>query len=121
MRPSDVTTLQPATRLPTVAPNRHVISGSSVVTTQVPQAAGLAFAIKYRQQVGLTDPDDATQPRLVLTSLGEGSTSQGDWHEGLNWAGVHNLPFICLVQNNIYAISVPIEAQMAPPPLFTPF
>ena len=92
---------------------KHIISGSSPVATQVPQAAGLAFAIKYRQKCGLADPSDITQPRLALTCLGEGSTSQGEWHEGMNWAGVHKLPFICLVQNNIYAISVPLESQMA--------
>ncbi|MBZ0293207.1 MAG: thiamine pyrophosphate-dependent dehydrogenase E1 component subunit alpha [Anaerolineae bacterium] len=91
----------------------NIVSGSSPVATQVPQAAGLAFAIKYRQQTGLADADDTTQPRLALTCLGEGSTSQGEWHEGMNWAGVHQLPLICLVQNNIYAISVPVEAQMA--------
>ena len=91
----------------------NIVSGSSPVATQVPQAAGLAFAIRYRQRTGLADPADATQPRLALTSLGEGSTSQGEWHEGMNWAGVHKLPFICLVQNNIYAISVPVAAQMA--------
>jgi 2-oxoisovalerate dehydrogenase E1 component alpha subunit len=91
----------------------NIVSGSSPVATQVPQAAGLAFAIKYRQQCGLTDPDDETQPRLVVTSLGEGSTSQGEWHEGMNWAGVHQLPFICLVENNLYAISVPVGEQMA--------
>lgn len=91
----------------------HILSHSSPVATQVPQAAGVAFAIKYRQQLGLVDPDDATQPRLVLTSLGEGSTSQGEWHEGMNWAGVHKLPFICLVENNLYAISVRVEEQMA--------
>jgi 2-oxoisovalerate dehydrogenase E1 component alpha subunit len=93
----------------------NIISGSSVVASQVPQAAGLAFAIKYRQQMGLTDPDDSTQPRLALTTIGEGATSEGDWHEGLNWAGVHRLPFICLVENNLYAISVHVEAQMAVP------
>lgn len=91
----------------------NIVSGSAPVATQVPQAAGLAFAIKYKQQCGLVDPDDETQPRLALTCLGEGSTSQGEWHEGMNWAGVHELPFICLVQNNIYAISVPVQSQMA--------
>jgi 2-oxoisovalerate dehydrogenase E1 component alpha subunit len=91
----------------------NIVSGSSPVATQVPQAAGMAFAIKYRQKTGLVDPNDASQPRLALTCLGEGSTSQGEWHEGLNWAGVHKLPFICMVENNIYAISVPIESQMA--------
>lgn len=93
----------------------NLLSSSSPVATQVPQAAGLAFAIKYRINQGLQDPNDDTQPRLALTCLGEGSTSQGEWHEGMNWAGVHNLPFICLVQNNIYAISVPMEQQMAVP------
>ncbi|MFN8527668.1 MAG: thiamine pyrophosphate-dependent dehydrogenase E1 component subunit alpha [Anaerolineae bacterium] len=95
------------------AKHLNLLSGSSPVATQVPQTAGVAFAIKYRQQTGLVDPQDTTQPRLALTSLGEGSTSQGEWHEGMNWAGVHKLPFICLVQNNIYAISVKIESQMA--------
>jgi 2-oxoisovalerate dehydrogenase E1 component alpha subunit len=91
----------------------NLLSSSSPVATQVPQAAGVAFAIKYKWQTGLIDPADETQPRLVLTCLGEGSTSQGEWHEGMNWAGVHDLPFICLVQNNIYAISVPMDHQMA--------
>lgn len=91
----------------------NIVSGSSPVATQVPQAVGLAFAIKYRQQTGLTDARDTHQPGLALTSLGEGSTSQGEWHEGMNWVGVHQLPLICLVQNNIYAISVPMESQMA--------
>jgi 2-oxoisovalerate dehydrogenase E1 component alpha subunit len=91
----------------------NILSSSSPVATQVPQAAGLAFAIKYKWENGLVDPTDETQPRLALTCLGEGSTSQGEWHEGMNWAGVHDLPFICLVQNNIYAISVPIDQQMA--------
>ncbi len=91
----------------------NIVSGSSPVATQVPQAAGLAFAIQYKQKLGLIDPADTTQPRLVLTCLGEGSTSQGEWHEGMNWAGVHKLPFICLVENNLYAISVPVEEQMA--------
>ncbi|HYO88032.1 MAG TPA: thiamine pyrophosphate-dependent dehydrogenase E1 component subunit alpha [Candidatus Limnocylindrales bacterium] len=91
----------------------NIVSGSAPVATQVPQAAGLAFAIKYRWAQGLADPNDATQPRVALTCLGEGSTSQGEWHEGMNWAGVHKLPFICLVQNNQYAISSPMSSQMA--------
>ena len=50
---------------------------------------------------------------VVLTSIGEGSTSQGEWYEGVNWAAIHNLPVIFLVENNIYAISVRQELQMA--------
>ena len=91
----------------------NIVSGSSVVATQVPQAAGAAFAIKYRLANGLQDSDDETQPRLALTCLGEGSTSQGEWHEGMNWVGVHELPMICLVQNNQYAISMRQDQQMA--------
>lgn len=88
-----------------------IVTQSSPVATQVPQAAGSAFGIKYRMQQGLQDRNDDTMPRLAICSLGEGSTSQGEWHEGLTWAGVHDLPFICIVENNDYAISVPYEKQ----------
>jgi 2-oxoisovalerate dehydrogenase E1 component alpha subunit len=74
---------------------------SSVVGTQICHAAGLAYASKVR---GLDE--------VAVTCIGEGGTSQGDWHEGLNWAGVHRLPFICIVQDNDYAISVPHRLQM---------
>ncbi len=79
-----------------------IVSGSSPVATQVPQAAGMALASKLRGE-----------DRVTLTCLGEGSTSQGEFYEGMNWAGVHKLPLICLVQNNIYAISVPYDKQAA--------
>jgi 2-oxoisovalerate dehydrogenase E1 component alpha subunit len=82
------------------APSR-IVTGSSPVATQVPQAAGIAFASKLR---GLDE--------VTVTCLGEGSTAQGDFHEGLNWAGIHRLPLIVLVQNNQYAISVPVDKQM---------
>ncbi len=82
----------------------NIVSGSSPVATQVPQAAGIALACKLQGE-----------DRIALTTLGEGSTSQGDFYEGLNWAGVHKLPLVCIVQNNIYAISVPIDLQMAVP------
>ncbi len=81
-----------------------IVSGSSPVATQVPQAAGMALAAKLRGE-----------DRVVITCLGEGSTSQGEFFEGMNWAGVHRLPLVCIVQNNIYAISVPIDKQMAVP------
>ena len=50
---------------------------------------------------------------VVLTTIGEGSTSQGEWYEAVNFAAVHALPVIFLVENNQYAISVPQEKQMA--------
>src|SRR5512135_2904254 len=79
----------------------RIVSGSSPVATQVPQAAGIAFASKLR---GLDE--------IVVVCLGEGSTSQGDFHEALNWAGIHCLPLLTLVENNQYAISVPVEKEM---------
>jgi len=80
----------------------NVVSHSSPVATQTPHAAGIGLGIKLRG-------DSA----VVLTSIGEGSTSQGEWYEGVNWAAVHKLPVIFLVENNVYAISVRQEMQMA--------
>jgi len=93
-------------QMPSHFSNRQagMLSASSPVATQVPQASGAALACKLRGE-----------DRVVVASLGEGSTSEGDFFEGLNWAGVHTLPLICLVQNNIYAISVPMHMQMAVP------
>lgn len=80
----------------------NVISHSSVVGTQAVHAAGIGFAMKLRR-------DDA----VVLSSIGEGSTSQGEWYEAVNWAAIHQLPVIFMVENNLYAISVRQEKQMA--------
>lgn len=81
-----------------------VASTSAPVATQIPHAAGIGLGMKMRGEKA-----------VVLTCIGEGSTSQGEWYEGLNWAAVHKLPVICLVQNNQYAISVPVHLQMAVP------
>jgi 2-oxoisovalerate dehydrogenase E1 component alpha subunit len=80
----------------------NVVSHSSPVATQTPHASGIGLAIKMRG-------DEA----VVLTTIGEGSTSQGEWYEGVNWAAIHKLPVIFMVENNIYAISVRQEKQMA--------
>ncbi len=82
-------------------PLRIVTTGSSVAT-QVLHAVGIALAIRSRQE---TD--------VVLTTCGEGGTSEGDFHEALNWAAIHRLPVLFLVENNHYAISVPQSRQMA--------
>jgi 2-oxoisovalerate dehydrogenase E1 component len=50
---------------------------------------------------------------VVVVFGGEGSTSEGDWHEAMNWAGIHQLPIIFVIENNNYAISVPSEEQVA--------
>jgi 2-oxoisovalerate dehydrogenase E1 component alpha subunit len=82
----------------------NVVSHSSPVATQTPHASGIALGIKLRGG-----------QEVVLTSIGEGSTSQGEWYEGVNWAAVHKLPVVFLVENNTYAISVREEMQMAVP------
>jgi 2-oxoisovalerate dehydrogenase E1 component alpha subunit len=79
----------------------NIISVSSPVATQIPQASGVGFGIKYQG----TD-------QVALTCFGEGSTAEGDFHEGLNWAGIFKLPVVFLCQNNQYAISVPLEREM---------
>jgi 2-oxoisovalerate dehydrogenase E1 component alpha subunit len=79
-----------------------IITGSSPIATQVPHAAGIAYAAKYRGE-------DA----VVGCWFGDGATSEGDWHEGLNFAGVHRLPVVFVCENNEYAISVPLSKQMA--------
>ncbi|OZU90024.1 2-oxoisovalerate dehydrogenase [Virgibacillus indicus] len=80
----------------------RILTGSSPVTTQVPHAVGVALAAKMEKK-----------DFVSFVTLGEGSSNQGDFHEGLNFAGVHKLPVITMVENNQYAISVPIEKQIA--------
>ncbi len=81
---------------------KRILTGSSPVATQVAHAVGLAWAMKLKGEAG-----------VVLTSLGEGSTNQGEFHEALNFGAVHRVPAIILVENNGYAISVPQEREMA--------
>nr|WP_106779785.1 thiamine pyrophosphate-dependent dehydrogenase E1 component subunit alpha [Lysinibacillus timonensis] len=79
----------------------RILTGSSPVATQVPHAVGVALVSKMQKK-----------DYLSFVTLGEGSTNQGDFHEGLNFAGVHKLPVITMVENNKYAISVPVEKQL---------
>lgn len=80
----------------------RILTGSSPVTTQVPHAVGVALAAKIEKK-----------DFVSFVTLGEGSSNQGDFHEGLNFAGVHKLPCITMVENNKYAISVPFDRQVA--------
>ena len=79
---------------------RNDLPISIPVASQVLHAVGLAWAIKYRQK------DD-----VVMTFFGDGGTSEGDFHEGLNFAGVFQLPVIFICQNNHWAISIPLSKQ----------
>jgi 2-oxoisovalerate dehydrogenase E1 component alpha subunit len=82
--------------------DRRILTTSSPVGTQYLHAAGIAYAAKLRGT-----------GELAVSSMGEGSTSQGDFHEAMNFAGIHRLPVIFVVENNRYAISVPLRLQMA--------
>jgi 2-oxoisovalerate dehydrogenase E1 component alpha subunit len=79
-----------------------IISGSSPIATQIPHASGIAYAMKYRGE-----------DSVVGSWFGDGATSEGDWHEALNFAGIHKLPVVFVCENNKYAISVPLDKQMA--------
>jgi 2-oxoisovalerate dehydrogenase E1 component alpha subunit len=79
-----------------------IITSSSPVATQIPHAVGVAYAAKLRGT-----------GQVALTCFGEGGTSRGDFHEACNFAGIHKLPVIFFCENNRYAISVPIDYQMA--------
>jgi 2-oxoisovalerate dehydrogenase E1 component alpha subunit len=82
----------------------NLVSLSSPVATQMLHAVGIALAAKLRKT-----------GQVALTTMGEGSSNQGDVHEGLNFAAIHKLPFILCVENNGYAISVPVSKQLALP------
>src|SRR6202023_3471986 len=77
---------------------------SQVVASWIPKASGIAYASKLSGDGAVT-----------LFTFGDGATSQGDFHEGVNFAAAHKLPVVFVCENNGYAISVPIRLQMANP------
>jgi pyruvate dehydrogenase E1 component alpha subunit len=83
-----------------IPPDRNDLPVSVPVGSQILHAVGLAWAAKYRQ----TD-------RVAMAFFGDGATSQGDFHEGLNFAGVFQTPAIFVCQNNQWAISIPRTKQ----------
>ncbi|MBO8162620.1 MAG: pyruvate dehydrogenase (acetyl-transferring) E1 component subunit alpha [Brevibacillus sp.] len=80
----------------------NVLMPQIIIAAQCTQAAGVAMGFKLRNE-----------KRVAITYFGDGATSQGDFYEGLNFAGVYKLPAIFVSQNNRYAISVPFEKQTA--------
>ncbi len=83
-------------------PDRNIASISSIIAAHVTHGVGMALAFQMRKE-----------PAVVLITFGEGSTSEGEWHEALNFASVHKVPCVFLCENNEYAISVPQKMQMA--------
>jgi len=80
----------------------HIPCQSSVVGSQFLQAVGVAKGIQLNKK-----------QEVVYVSGGDGSASQGDFHEALNFASIHNLPILFVIQDNGWAISVPREEQTA--------
>lgn len=70
------------------------------VATQLLHAAGIAYGIKYRKEDG-----------IAMCFHGDGATSEGDFHEGVNFAAVYGLPVVFICQNNHWAISLPLSKQ----------
>ena len=83
-----------------IPPDRNNLPISVPVGSQIPHAVGLGWAIKYRRK------DD-----VAMVFFGDGATSQGDFHEGLNFAGVFQVPVIFVCQNNQWAISISRKNQ----------
>ncbi|MDH3217655.1 MAG: thiamine pyrophosphate-dependent dehydrogenase E1 component subunit alpha [Candidatus Krumholzibacteria bacterium] len=79
----------------------NIIAFVSHLGDNVPVAAGAALTFKMRGQ-----------DNVAFCYSGEGATSRGDWHEGVNFACVHKLPIVFFINNNQYAYSTPIELQM---------
>jgi 2-oxoisovalerate dehydrogenase E1 component alpha subunit len=80
----------------------RIVSGSAPIATQVPHAVGAALAAKLRKL-----------DEIAVAYFGDGATSTGDWHESMNFAGVHKLPVVFVCEHNNYAISVPWRKQAA--------
>jgi 2-oxoisovalerate dehydrogenase E1 component alpha subunit len=84
----------------------HVAPHATPLATQLPHAVGVAHAARLRGE-----------PTVVMALCGDGGTSEGDFHEALNFAAVLRAPVVFFVQNNQYAISVPLARQTAAPSL----
>ncbi len=82
--------------------NIHYMSASSPVGTQIPHAVGAAWAAKIKGD-----------PIVTLVYFGDGATSEGDFHAGMNFAGVFKTPTVFFCKNNQWAISVPVTRQTA--------
>lgn len=80
----------------------NVVSIISAMAACVPVAAGAALALRYQGK-----------NNVVFCYFGDGATSRGDWHEGLNFAAVQKLPVVFICNNNQYAYSTPISRQMS--------
>ena len=82
--------------------SRNIVAFVSMLADTIPVAAGIGLTYRMRKQ-----------RNVVLCYFGDGATSRGDWHEGLNLASVQKTPVVYICNNNYYAYSTPLEKQMA--------
>src|SRR6266478_926529 len=80
----------------------NIVAIISAMAASVPVAAGAALAFKYKGT-----------KNIAYCFFGDGATSRGDWHEGVNFAAVQKLPLVLICNNNQYAYSTPLSKQMA--------
>lgn len=78
----------------------HVLMPQIIIGAQIIQCTGVAMGFKIKNEA-----------RVAISYIGDGGTSQGDFYEGINFAGVYQVPAVFVIQNNQYAISVPVELQ----------
>jgi pyruvate dehydrogenase E1 component alpha subunit len=82
--------------------SQGVFGATSMLASTLPVAAGAALKFKMKRE-----------PHVAIGFFGEGASSRGDFHEALNFAGIHQLPVIFVCENNFYAFSTPQRLQMA--------
>jgi len=82
------------------ARDKNIVQVSSPIATKIPHAAGCAYAMKLQKE-----------PSIAMVFFGEGATSEGDFHTGVNFAAVRECPVIFFCRNNGYAISTPEREQ----------
>jgi TPP-dependent pyruvate/acetoin dehydrogenase alpha subunit len=78
----------------------------SMLPDMAQPAVGMALAFKMRRE-----------PRVAMTFFGEGSTANGQWHEAMNFAGIHRLPAVFILENNQFAYSTPNDLEFAVDPV----
>ena len=86
------------------SPKDRIVTRSVCVGTEFPHAVGLALAIR-----------NLKEQNIVFAFGGDASTSPGDFHEAINFAAIHKLPVVFVIENNLLAISTRVEQQMAVP------
>ena len=104
--------VQKGRQMPSHQSGRRVnqVSWSSCIGPQIPQAVGAAWAMKLQQKKSANASAPAA---LAVGFMGDGATSQPDFHNAMNFAGVFQAPCILVCQNNGWSISVPTERQTA--------